>query len=56
MESLSSELREPLWLLTWDQLERFGPLDVRMALRSKRRVALGNEPVALHQEAWEREG
>jgi len=55
MENLG-ELPEPLWLLTWDQLERYGPLPVRMELRNKVRLARENEPVPLLQLASVREG
>jgi len=55
MEDLS-ESREPLWLLTWDQLERYGPLPVRMALREMPRRT-GGDVVEWggHQEAAGRE-
>ena len=42
-----SESQEPVWLMTWDQLERYGPLPVRLALREMPRRTGGNEPVPL---------
>jgi|GEM_PF-4627863 len=51
-----SELNEPVWLLTWDQLQRYGPLPVRLALREMPRRT-GGDVVEWggHQEAAGRE-
>lgn len=49
------ESKEPVWLLTWDQLARFGPIPVKLTLQAMARRIADNEPIPLHQEATGRE-
>lgn len=44
MENSETEAK----LMTWDQLEAFGPLDVRCALKHMPRLVRDNEPIPFH--------